>query len=103
MDDIVFIGAPHETPAFAEAGLLCFQPAPGHLVERVVAEQGRCNLLAMTRETFSALPPWLARDLLVRRPGQVFVIAQLPRTSAEKHLVLDELRRKATRAKSSVA
>ena len=66
---------------------------------RVVAEQERCDFLVMTRETFTALPPWLARDLLTWKPGQVFVISQLPRTSLEKQLVFDELRRKAARAR----
>ena len=99
MDEIVFVGAPHEVRVFAEAGLLCHQPAPGHLVDRVVAEQERCDFLVMTRETFTALPPWLARDLLTWKPGQVFVISQLPRTSLEKQLVFDELRRKAARAR----
>jgi len=73
MDDIVFIGSPHETPLFEGEGFRCFEPAPGRLVERVLAERRRCRLMAMTQETFGALPSWLAHDLLEWTRDQVFV------------------------------
>ncbi len=103
MDDIVFIGAPHETPLFEDAGFRCFEPAPGYLTERVLAERKRCRLMALTRETFVALPHWLAYDLLEWTPEQIFIVPEVPRTSADKRLVLGEILRRAARTQSSVA
>ncbi len=103
MDDIVFIGSPHEIPLFEEAGFLCFEPAPGRMVERVLAERRRSRLMAMTQDTFGALPSWLTHDLLVWTPNQVFVIHELPRSSADVRKILSEILGKAGRARGSVA
>lgn len=70
MGGIIVIGERGQTRGYAIAGLRCFEPGPGHLVERVLAERFRCDVLAMTRTAFEALPASLARDLRHRtRPA----------------------------------
>ena len=63
MADVIVIGKRAETQAYAAAGLTCFEPEPGHLVERVLAERVRCAVLAITRPAYDALPSALAKTL----------------------------------------
>lgn len=63
MDDVIFIGNRHESAPFRDAGIPSFAPPLGHLTERVLAERNRCRVMAMTADTFAALPDDLARAL----------------------------------------
>ncbi len=63
MADVIVIGTQGDTRAYATAGLTCFEPERGHLVERVLAERGRCGVLAITRAAYDALPAALAKTL----------------------------------------
>ena len=63
MAEIILIGAPGQTRPYAAAGLRCFEPGRGRLIERVLAERVRCEVLAMTRAAYGALPTALAREL----------------------------------------
>lgn len=63
MNDAIFIGNRRDAALFRAAGVVSFAPARSDLAERVIAERKRCQRLAMTAETFAALPPGLAREL----------------------------------------
>lgn len=63
MAGIIVIGTNGETGPFQAAGLRCFEPEAGRLVERVLAERARCNVLALTQTAHAALPGALARNL----------------------------------------
>lgn len=63
MAEIIMIGAHGETRPFAAAGLRCFEPGRGRLIERVLAERVRCEVLALTPAAYGALPVGLAREL----------------------------------------
>ena len=63
MNDAIFIGNRRDAALFRAAGVVSFAPARSDLAERVIAERKRCRRLAMTAETFAALPPGLAREL----------------------------------------
>lgn len=81
MSGAIVVGLRGETAAYVAAGLRCYEPDAGRLVERVLAERARCAVLAMTRRAHDALPPSLARDL---RQAEWPVLAILPaQASAE--------------------
>ncbi|MEZ5722425.1 MAG: hypothetical protein R3D59_12865 [Paracoccaceae bacterium] len=82
MAGIIVIGERGQTRAYATAGLRCFEPGPGHLVERVLAERFRCEVLALTRTAFDALPAALARDLR-HRLGPTLAILPEAETAAD--------------------
>ncbi len=63
MAEIIVIGAPGQTQPYAATGLMCFEPGRGRLIERVLAERVRCEVLAMTQAAYRALPAALAREL----------------------------------------
>ncbi len=63
MNDAIFIGNRRDAALFRAAGVVSFAPARRDLAERVIAERKRCQRLAMTAETFEALPADLAREL----------------------------------------
>ncbi len=63
MAQVIVIGANGETRPYAAAGIPCFEPGRGRLIERVLAERVRCEVLGMTRAAFGALPMALAREL----------------------------------------
>ena len=75
MTDIIVIGLHGETRGYCVEGLRCFEPALGHLVERVRAERRRCAILAMPRTAYDALREALAEDL---RTGASPALAILP-------------------------
>lgn len=63
MFDVVFVGRPDEAHIYRKAGITSFEPAPGYLAERILAERKRCRVIAMTADTLAALPAWLAGEL----------------------------------------
>ena len=69
MAQVIVIGANGETRPYAAAGLQCFEPGRGRLIERVLAERVRCEVLAMTRAAFNALPTAVFTTWLISKSG----------------------------------
>lgn len=63
MDDVILIGNRRDIERFRDAGNPSFSPPLGHRIERVQAVRVRCRVMAMTADTFAALPDDLAREL----------------------------------------
>lgn len=92
MDDIVFIGNHRDATLFRGAGIQSYAPPAGLLAERVLAERGRCRVLAMTQDTLNALPAALARELREGTWPQLEIIAE-PRRKGVTDSLLSALRR----------
>jgi len=92
MSEIILIGTGGETRAFAAAGLRCFEPGRGRLIERVLAERVRCRVLALTPGAFSALPAALAVTLR-ESPRPALAIVPPLNDPEEAALVVDRLYR----------
>ncbi len=74
MNDIIFIGDRHDAETFRSAGIPSYAPPEGLLAERVLAEQRRCRVLAMTEGTFRALPAPLARELRAGNLARITIV-----------------------------
>jgi len=100
MKDVIFIGNRTDACLFQAAGVVSFAPAPADLAERVIAERGRCRVLAMTESTFAALPAGLARALREGEwPRLVLVVPDPGRTPS----LASQLRARAAREMPGVA
>lgn len=92
MAQVIVIGAPGETRRYEAAGLRCFEPGRGRLIERVLAERVRCDVLAITRAAFCALPRALARELQ-ERAWPTLAIVPPARDTGDAVRVANRLRR----------
>lgn len=86
MHDVIFIGRRRDAAQYRAAGIASFAPAQQHLVERVLAERKRCRRLAMTPETFEALPPGLARELRASEWPRLVLVTADDRPGPARHL-----------------
>ena len=77
MYDVIFIGDRREARVYRDAGIPSYAPSLGLLAERVMAERRRCRVLAMTADTFAALPAALARELREGSWPQVTIVPDL--------------------------
>lgn len=91
MDDAIVIGTSGETRAFDAAGLTCFEPEPERVAERVLAEQLRCEVLAMTRKAFESLPKALGTTVQEGIWAEL-VIVPVPDDIRTATRISDELR-----------
>ena len=89
MNDVIFIGNRLDVETCRDAGIPSYSPPFGLLAERVVAERGRCRVLAMTEATFSALPTHLARQLREGIWPRLVIVPEM--RTAEDRLRLREL------------
>ncbi len=92
MIDVIFIGDRRGVALFREAGIESYAPARRHLAERVIAERARCRVLAMTDETFAALPEDLARELREGELPHLEIVSAPPREGPLAHRAPAHLR-----------
>lgn len=95
MHDVIFIGDRRHAALFRAAGINSFVPAKGHLAERVIAERGRCRVLAITAKAFAALPPELARELREASCPRLEIINTPPRAPSLAKQLTRRLRARA--------
>lgn len=96
MEDVIFVGSSRTACAYRTAGVTSFQPAPGNLIERVLAERVRCRILAMTPDSVEALPAWLARELREARWPRLVIVPEV-RTARDADRVPGFVRRMTAR------
>ena len=88
MNDVIYIGDRRDARACGDAGIPSSAPPRGLLAERIIAERRRCRVLAMTADTFAALPTPLARELRDGSWPQVTIVADMP-TECDRARVRD--------------